>query len=207
VIVHLRLFAGLRERAGSASLELTLPEGARVADAIAAVGEVADGVPVVMAVNREYADADVVLTEGDELALIPPVSGGAELELVVDGPLSLDALAERVRDPRAGAVVTFSGVTREVDALDYEAYAEMAAPVIAEIVAAAIARHGLCAAAAQHRVGVVPLSEPSVIVAASAPHRGEAFAGAREIIDAIKARAPIWKKEDGEWVEGTVPSA
>jgi molybdopterin synthase catalytic subunit len=207
VIVHLRLFAGLRERAGSASLELTLPEGARVADAIAAVGAVADGVPVVMAVNREYADADVVLTEGDELALIPPVSGGDELELVVDGPLSLDALAERVRDPRAGAVVTFSGVTREVAALDYEAYAEMAAPVIANIVAAAIERHGLCAAAAQHRVGVVPLSEPSVIVAVSAPHRGEAFAGAREIIDAIKARAPIWKKEDGEWVEGTVPSA
>src|SRR4051794_8138255 len=178
-----------------------LPEGARVADAIAAVGEVAGGVRVVMAVNREYADADVVLTEGDELALIPPVSGGDDLEPVVDGPLSLDALAERVRDPRAGAVVTFSGVTREVEALDYEAYAEMAAPVIEEIVAGAIERHGLCAAAAQHRVGAVPRSEASVIVAASAPHRGEAFAGAREIIDAIKARAPIWKKEDGEWVE------
>ena len=203
--VRVRLFAGLRERAGSASLELTLPDGARVADAIAAVGDVADGVPVVMAVNREYADGDVVLSEGDELALIPPVSGGSA-DLVVDGPLSLDALAERVRDPRAGAVVIFSGVTREVEALDYEAYAEMAAPVIEEIVAAAIERHGLCRAAAQHRVGVVPLSEPSVIVAASAPHRGEAFAGAREIIDAIKARAPIWKKEDGEWVEGTVPT-
>jgi molybdopterin synthase catalytic subunit len=81
----------------------------------------------------------------------------------------------------------------------------MAGPVIEEIVREAIARHGLCAAAAQHRVGVVPLSEPSVIVAASAPHRGEAFAGAREIIDAIKERAPIWKKEEGEWVEGTVP--
>jgi molybdopterin synthase catalytic subunit len=112
-----------------------------------------------------------------------------------------------VRDPRAGAVVTFAGTTRDVEFLDYEAYAEMAAPLIAEIVATAIERHGLCAAAARHRIGNVPLSEASVIVAASAPHRDAAFAGAREIIDEIKARAPIWKKEEGEWVEGTVPSA
>lgn len=205
MIVRLRLFAGLRERAGSGELELDLPEGARVNDALAAVEELTRGVPVVMAVNREYADGDAVLSAGDELALIPPVSGGSGFATIVDGPLSLDALAERVRDRRAGAVVTFAGVTRDVPALDYEAYAEMAGPVIEEIVAAAIERHGLCAAAAQHRVGVVPLSEPSVIVAASAPHRGEAFAGAREIIDEIKSRAPIWKKEEGEWVEGTVP--
>lgn len=205
MIVCLRLFAGLRERAGVPLLEIELPDGARVSDALAAVGDLTAGVPVVMAVNREYADGAVVLSAGDELALIPPVSGGA-LDLVVDGPLSLDALAGQVRDPGAGAVVTFSGVTREVPHLDYEAYAAMAAPVIAEIVAAAIARHGLCAAAAQHRVGVVPLGEASVIVAVSAAHRGEAFAGAREIIDEIKARAPIWKKEEGEWVEGNMPS-
>ncbi len=201
----MRLFAGLRERAGRSLLELELPEGARVRDALAAVGDVAAGVPVVMAVNREYADEGVALRAGDELALIPPVSGGSAAAVVIDGPLSLDALVERVRDPRAGAVVTFSGVTRSVGALDYEAYAEMAGPVIEEIVAAAIERHGLCAAAAQHRVGEVLLSEPSVIVAASAPHRSEAFAGAREIIDEIKARAPIWKKEEGAWVDGTVP--
>ena len=126
-----------------------------------------------------------------------------------DRPLSLEALAARVRDPRAGAVVTFEGVTREVDLLEYEAYTEMALEAMREIVGAAIERHGLCAAAAEHRVGAVPLGEPSVIVAASAAHRGEAFAGAREIIDAIKARAPIWKVEvDGgerRWVEGTTP--
>ena len=117
-------------------------------------------------------------------------------------PLSLDTLVAAVRDPRAGAVVTFSGVTRDVDHLDYEAYAEMAAEQIEAIVAAAIERHGLCAAAAEHRVGRVPRSEASVIVAASAPHRAEAFAGAREIIDEIKRRAPIWKREEGDWVAG-----
>jgi len=110
-----------------------------------------------------------------------------------------------VRDPRAGAVVTFSGVTREVEHLDYEAYGEMAAEEMERIVAAAVERHGLCAAAAEHRVGRVPLGEASVVVAASAPHRGEAFAGAREIIDEIKARAPVWKREEGAWKDGTPP--
>ena len=126
-------------------------------------------------------------------------------------PLSLDALAARVRDPRAGAVVTFSGVTREVERLEYEAYAEMAEERMAAIAAEALERHGLCAAAVEHRVGDVPLSEPSVIVAVSAPHRGEAFAGAREIIDRVKAEAPIWKKEieggEERWVRGSSRAA
>jgi len=108
-------------------------------------------------------------------------------------------------DPRAGAVVTFSGVTREVTELDYEAYVPMAEEAIAEIVATAIRRHGLCAAAAEHRVGRVPRSQASVLVAVSAPHREAAFAGARELIDEIKSRVPIWKKEEGEWVKGTTP--
>jgi molybdopterin synthase catalytic subunit len=193
--VKVRLFAGLRERAGSESVELELADGATVRDAIAAV-PVADGVPVVMAVNREVAGDDVVLRPGDELALIPPVSGGA----IHTDPLSVDALIEQVRDQRAGAIVTFSGVTRELDFLDYEAYTEMAAEQIDAIVADAIERHGLCRAAADHRVGRVELGEPSVVVAASAPHRDAAFAGAREIIDEIKARAAIWKREEGEWI-------
>jgi molybdopterin synthase catalytic subunit len=100
-------------------------------------------------------------------------------------------------------------VTRDVDRLEYEAYAEMAEERIAAIVSDAVERHGLCAAAAEHRVGGVPLSEPSVAVAVSAPHRGEAFAGAREVIDRIKAEAPIWKKEvaggEERWVDGTLP--
>ncbi len=208
--VTVRLFAILRERAGRDRLELDLPEGARVADAIEAVDELAGGLSLVLAVNREYAARDRRLEPGDELALIPPVSGGvatAPHVAVRDEALSLDALAELVRDPRAGAVVTFSGVTRDVDWLDYEAYAEMAEPQMLAIVEAAIERHGLCAAAAEHRIGRVALGEASVIVAASAAHRGEAFAGAREIIDEIKARAPIWKREEGEWKAGSVPPA
>ena len=208
MVVTIRLFAMLRERAGAGELELDLPDGARVRDALARLDDLAGGLPLVMAINRDYADADSELRPGDELALIPPVSGGETVPAVVTTePLALDPLVARVRDPRAGAVVTFQGVTRDVDHLDYEAYVEMADERIRAIVAEAIERHGLCAAVAEHRIGVVPLSEPSVAVAASAPHRGDAFAGAREIIDRIKAEAPIWKREEGEWKRGTRPSA
>ncbi len=209
-----RLFAVLRERAGSPELTLDLPEGARVRDALDSLSALAEDVPLVTAVNREYASEEQLLDAGDELALIPPVSGGRDVSSaswvrVSEDTLSLDSLAERVRDPRAGAVVTFSGVTREVERLEYEAYTEMAEERMAGIAAEAVERHGLCAAAVEHRVGDVPLSEPSVIVAVSAPHRGEAFAGAREIIDRVKADAPIWKKEidgaEGRWVDGTPP--
>ncbi len=207
--VTVRLFAVLRERAGASELTVELPEGARVRDAVSELDGLAEGLPLVMAVNREYAEEDAVLGPGDELALIPPVSGGAvearPWVRVTGEPLSLDGVAARVRDPRAGAVVTFQGVTRQVERLDYEAYVEMAEERIAGIAREAADRHGLCAAAVEHRVGTVPLSEPSVCVAVSAPHRGEAFAGAREIIDRVKAEAPIWKKEDERWVEGTEP--
>jgi molybdopterin converting factor subunit 1 len=213
VEVTIRLFAILRERAGTGSVTLELPEGARVRDALDSLSGLAEGIPLVMAVNREYASEEQVLDAGDELALIPPVSGGstraAPWVRVSAEPLSLDALAARVRDARAGALVTFSGVTREVERLDYDAYMEMAEERMAAIATEAVERHRLCAAAVEHRIGEVALSEPSVIVAVSAPHRGEAFAGAREIIDRVKAEAPIWKKEieggEGRWVEGSQP--
>ena len=208
--VRVRLFAALRERAGAEEIDLELPEGASVADALSRMQGVTGNLRVVMAVNQEYADESALLSAGDELALIPPVSGGAVQAMharVITTPISLDALVERVRDPRAGAVVTFTGTTRQVAELNYEAYLPMAERVIAEIVATAVERHGLCAAAAEHRIGTVPLSEASVAVAVSAAHRGEAFAGAREIIDRLKAEAPIWKKEEGEWVPGTVPGS
>lgn len=217
VNVRVRLFAVLRERAGSDSIEIELADGATVADALAqlatapSLAEVLDRMPVRMAVNRSYAAAETPLAPGDELALIPPISGGAEPHVrVTEEPLSLDDLARSVGRPEAGAVVAFQGVTREVARLDYEAYREMAEERMAEILRECARRHGLEAAAAEHRVGSVPLGESSVIVAVAAAHRGEAFAGAREAIDRIKAEAPIWKREverDGaaRWVEGAQP--
>jgi MoaE-MoaD fusion protein len=220
--VTVRLFAMLRESAGRGELELELDEGATVADAMAALqgrdglGDVLERMPVRAAVNREYVADETPLSSGDELALIPPVSGGgdagagtaAETHVRISAePLSLDAVARAVRRTRAGAVVAFQGTTRDVDRLEYEAYAEMAERRIPATLRDCVDRHGLEAAAAEHRVGAVPLGEPSVIVAVSARHRAEAFAGAREAIDRIKAEAPIWKREvdgdDARWVEGS----
>jgi molybdopterin converting factor subunit 1 len=227
MMIQVRLFAMLRERAGAGTLELELGSGATVADAMRALcereplGAMLERMPVRMAVNRDYATADTVLSAQDELALIPPVSGGSpELEAraqlhpvhvrVTAEPLSLDRVARTVGDDRAGAVVIFQGVTREVERLDYEAYTEMAQERIEAILRDCMSAHGLCAAAAEHRVESVALGEPSVIVAVSAPHRAEAFAGAREAIDRIKAEAPIWKREHesglpGRWVTGSEP--
>ncbi len=241
--VRVRLFAILRERAGRDTIRLELPEGATVADALDALAlrpllaETLARLPVRMAVNHEYAALGDAIGPGDELALIPPISGGAAAPgeppppslrspegdkrqgerlgprqarlhgRVSATPLSADALTALVADPAAGAIVTFQGVTRDVASLDYEAYREMAEAKIAAILAEAAARHDLLAAAAEHRVGNVPLGEPGVVVAVSAAHREEAFAGAREAIDRIKAEAPIWKREldaggVGGWVEG-----
>jgi molybdopterin synthase catalytic subunit len=224
IAVTVRLFAMLRESAGTGSMELRLPLGSTVEDALGVLAqdpplrELVRRLPLRVAVNREYADSGTVLAEGDELALIPPVSGGAQdggegirtHALVTSEPLSGDRLRRMVDDPGAGAVVIFEGVTREVPALEYEAYVEMAQARIEEILRRCVARHGLRAAVAEHRTGRVRLGEASVIVAVSAGHREEAFAGAREAIDEIKAQAPIWKREErgegeGGWVEGSMP--
>jgi molybdopterin synthase catalytic subunit len=217
MLLTVRLFAGLRERAGAGSLDVDVPDAATVADLLAALeGTAVGGMPArsfIVAVNREYATPDARVRAGDEVALIPPVSGGDETVRrvrVTAEPLDVAAISALVRDPRAGAVVVFEGVTREVERLEYEAYAEMAEPRLRAICAEEAERHGLCAVAVEHRIGSVALSEPSVLVAASGPHRGETFAGARAVIDRVKAEAPIWKKEveggEGRWVEGTLPA-
>ena len=222
MLIRVRLFAILRERAGRDWLELDLPDGATVADALDRLrggGELdglLDQLRVVMAVNREYATEQSELHEGDEVALVPPVSGGESPvhARVTDEPLRPDDVARLVRRPSAGAIVTFQGTTRGVDRLDYEAYREMAQERIEAILRECLERHRLEAAAAEHRVGEVPLGETSVVVAVAAAHREEAFAGARAAIDAIKAQAPIWKREvevDGgteatRWVEGVPPA-
>jgi MoaE-MoaD fusion protein len=215
--VTVRLFAILRERAGSDSIEIELPEPATVDDAferlaaVPALTELIERMPLRMAVNREYATATTSIAPGDELAVIPPISGGApEPRMhakVTEEGLNAEELSRWVGDPGAGAIVTFQGVTREVASLDYEAYREMAEARIAAILTDCVERHGLLAAAAEHRVGSVPRGEPGVVVAVAAGHRGEAFEGAREAIDRIKAEAPIWKREldaagEGAWVEG-----
>jgi molybdopterin synthase catalytic subunit len=221
VRLSVRLFAVLRERAGAEEVEIVLGEGATAADALAALralprlGEVLERMPVRLAVNREYALPDVRLSPGDELAAIPPISGGAGPALgivrarICDQPLDAAELSSWVGRPGAGAVVCFQGTTRDVDRLEYEAYAAMAQERIERILADCVERHGLEAAAAEHRVGAVPLGEAGVAVAVSAAHREEAFAGAREAIDRIKAEAPIWKREieaeERRWVEGTLP--
>jgi molybdopterin converting factor subunit 1 len=219
MMVSVRLFAMLREAAGRDALELDLPDGATVGELLAEVrrrdglADVATRMTVVAAVNREYADASHRLRPGDQVALIPPVSGGAAGDVhaaVTTEPLDLAAIARLVQRTSAGAVVTFTGTTRDVERLDYEAYAEMAQERIAAILTGCIRDHALEAAAAEHRIGSVPLGEASVVVAVSAAHRAEAFAGARTAIDAIKAQAPIWKREvDGarsRWVEGSAPA-
>jgi molybdopterin synthase catalytic subunit len=214
----------LKEQAGMDRLQVELPPGATVADAVAEAGSAAgivqlvERMPLAHAVNREYVKPEAALADGDELALIPPVSGGAPDEndprihaAITGDALSADDLIERVRDPRAGAIVTFHGVTREVDRLEYEAFDEMALELLERILRRIAGEHDVIALAATHRVGEVPLSEPSVIVAASSAHREAAFVAARAAIDQIKLELPVWKKEvtgSGEtqskqWVAGT----
>ena len=218
--VRVRLFATLRERAGRDSVDIHLNEGATVADALTELARlpelagILERLPVQMAVNREYAGSETRLAAHDELALIPPISGGgADVHVrVTEEPLSMDALSRTVTRPGAGAIVIFQGMPRDIAHLDYEAYRPMAEERITAILIECMERHDLQAAAAEHRVGVVAVSEPSVIVAVSAPHRADAFAAAREAIDRIKSEAPIWKQEvasDGTArpVPGTSPPA
>ena len=160
------------------------------------------------AVNREYAGSDRPLVDGDEVALIPPVSGGAFR--LSDQPLSLEAVTADVADERAGAIATFTGTTRihsrgrTVTHLEYEAYEGMAEQVMAEIAAGLRQRYELCEIAVHHRVGRVGIGETSVVIAVSAPHRHDALAACRDAIDELKERVPLWKKEvyEGgeEWI-------
>jgi MoaE-MoaD fusion protein len=219
--VTVRLFASLREHAGAGTLQLDLAEGSTVADAIAALrgGALAglpENAPFVTAVAREYVTTDHTLAQGDELALVPPVSGGdggaVRLADVVDETIDVEAVRRSVADPATGATVVFMGTTRAVPSLEYEAYVDMAREQIAQLAAQVVREHECVAVACVHRVGIVPLGDPSVVVAASAAHRAEAFEGARALLDAVKAQAPIWKKEhyedgDAAWVEGTLPQA
>jgi len=205
VTVVVRLFAGLRERAGWSSREI---EAATVDDVWPALGLGDEPEGLLYAVNREYAERGQELREGDEVALIPPVSGGDFR--VTEEPLSLEAVVAEVADERAGGIATFTGTVRrqsrghEVTYLEYEAYAEMAEDVMVQLAADLEGRHELCAVAIHHRVGRVEIGEPSVVIAVSAPHRQAALAACKEAIDTLKETVPLWKKEvyEGgeEWI-------
>ena len=204
--ITVRLFAGLRERAGWSRREV---DGiTRVDDVwpVLGLGPEPDG--LLYAVNKEYVRRELELQEGDEVALIPPVSGGS-FRLSAEA-LSLDTVVDEVRSERAGAIATFIGTTRvesrgrTVEHLDYEAYEGMAERVMAEIAAALKERHDVCEIAIHHRTGRVDIGEASVVIAVSAPHRQDALAACKDAIDTLKQQVPLWKKEvyEGgeEWV-------
>ncbi len=219
--IVVRLFAAHRERAGRSSLEIQLPEPATVEDAFnslartyPALGETRQF--TTFALNRSVVDPDQALSDGDELALLQPVSGGGPEPVIEITPesLSVERCIRAVESPSSGAIVTFLGTVRDnsegkaTDHLEYEAYAEMASEVIRGLAATAAERWSIDRVAAQHRVGQLQIGEVSVVVAVSAPHRGEAFEACRYIIDRLKTEAPIWKKEFGEsgemWVGGPI---
>jgi MoaE-MoaD fusion protein len=208
VRVVVRLFAGLRERARTDRRELDLHEGATVEDVWAVLDLGDEPTGLLYAVNRTYADRGQPLAEGDEVALIPPVSGGAFR--LTHGPVNLTSVLVEVVDERAGAIATFLGTVRahsrgrDVIALEYEAYEEMAQEAMAAIADDVRARYDLCKVAISHRLGRVEVGETSVAIAVSAPHRQDALAACADAIEALKARVPLWKKElyEGgeEWI-------
>ncbi len=206
--VDVRLFAALRERAGSARVAIELVDGATVGDVwpLLALGDEPPG--MLYAVNRAYADRAEALSDGDEVAVIPPVSGG-DFRLSGEA-LSVDAAVAEVRDDGAGAIATFVGTTRahsrgrDVLHLDYEAYEGMAEQVMADLADQITRRHDLCKVAIHHRVGRVDIGEMSVVIAVSAPHRAAALDACKEAIDELKVSVPLWKKETyvggEEWI-------
>jgi len=206
-VIRVRLFAGLREQAGWSQRELDV---ATVADVWPALGLGEEPAGLLYAVNREYAEPDRELHNGDEVALIPPVSGGADDVLLTADPLSLDAAVRAAASDEAGAVATFVGTVRrqsrgrEVTRLEYEAYAEMAEDVMAQLARDLEERYDLCAVAIHHRVGALAIGEASVVIAVSAPHRQDALAACKDAIDRLKETVPLWKKEvyEGgeEWI-------
>jgi MoaE-MoaD fusion protein len=206
VKVRVRLFAGLRERAGWDEREVEVDGSVGDVWGVLGLGEEPAG--LLYAVNQEYAAPDRQLAEGDEIAVIPPVSGGAFR--LVEGPVALGAVIAEVEDERAGAIATFQGTVRrqsrgrEVIALEYEAYSGMAEKVIAEIAEGVKELYDLCEVAVAHRVGRCEVGEVSVAIAVSAPHRQDALSACRDVIDELKKRVPLWKKEvyEGgeEWI-------
>jgi molybdopterin synthase catalytic subunit len=214
--INVRLFAGLRERAGVKSLAVTVPEGAAVADVIEAANRAAGGAlsmsgKIMYALNREYVETTAEVHDGDELALIPPVSGGAPIQtglpegfqnvIITEEPLDPKPYIDYVTTDEDGAVVTFLGVTRDnndgrtVEYLEYEAYRPMADEQMQAVIAEMKAKWEIGRVAVAHRTGRVDIGETSMVLAVGAPHRRPAFEAALYFVDRLKEVVPIWKKE------------
>jgi molybdopterin synthase catalytic subunit len=206
--VSVRLFAGLRERAGIGRLELE--DVARAGDVWERLdlGEEPGG--LLYAVNREYVERSHELRDGDEVALIPPVSGGENEFVITAEPLDVARVVAAVERDEAGGIASFVGTVRrssrgrDVQYLEYEAFEEMAEPMLHRLAATLTEKHGLSAVAIHHRVGRVEIGQPSVVIAVSAPHRAAALDACREAIDTLKETIPLWKKEvyagGEEWI-------
>ena len=189
-------------------LDLDLADGATVGDVWAELGLGAEPSGLLYARNQAYVDRTESLGPGDEVAVIPPVSGG-DFRLSAE-PLSVETAVSEVRDDGAGAIATFIGTTRarsrgrEVLHLEYEAYEGMAERVMGDLAGRLGERHELTRVAIHHRVGRVDIGETSVVIAVSAPHRASALAACKEAIDELKVSVPLWKKETyvggEEWI-------
>ena len=217
--VTVKLFGSLREATGSKELAVRLPEGARLGELTALLARehpsfAALAARLRAAVNHEVAEDDLALGEGDEVAFLPPVAGGSAGEprcTLSAEPLDVGRVVARVVGPDAGGIVTFVGTVRDASRghairhLEYEAYAGMAEREMEKIADAAALLWPGARVAMAHRTGHLAIGEIAVVIAASAPHRPEAFAACRFAIDTLKQQVPIWKKEvavDGEyWVE------
>jgi molybdopterin converting factor subunit 1 len=217
ISVRVRAFAVLREALGAAELAVTLPGGADVASLLARLAEDHPGARLAdrrftTAVNKKYAPPETALADGDEVALIPPVSGGSgKLFEIIDKPISIDAVAARLSAPANGAITLFVGTVRGVtkgtsgggaqvitDYLEYEAYPEMAEASFESIAAEAIARWpAIRAVSIVHRTGRLEVGDISVVIAVAAGHRQDTFDACHYIIDRVKQIAPIWKREVG----------
>ena len=218
--IGVRLFGALREEAGEARLDLELPDGACAGDVRQVLAESLPslaqwGDRLRISVNLEFTAEGHVLRSGDEVALLPPVAGGsgtrAGLCSLSDAPLVEPDVVAQVAGDDTGGVVTFVGTVRnqarghEIQYLEYEAYPEMAVLEMEKIALEAAERWPGARVAMAHRVGRLEIGDAAVVIAACAPHRGEAFEACRFCIDALKQSVPIWKKEvaaDGAyWVD------
>jgi len=215
--VKLKLFAYLRERLGKSEEEIELPPGTKVGVLWERIREQIPGggsFRVLFALNGEYVDGNREIKDGDEVTFIPPVSGGEEeIFEITPEKISVEETIKKVMDVEAGAVSVFLGTVRrhsrerEVKYLQYEAYLDMAKREFAKIAKTIKEKWNVRKIAITHRVGRLEVGEISVVIAVSAPHRGDAFEASRFAIEALKKTVPIWKKEvwDGgeEWIQGS----